>query len=268
MQKRTDYNGVTYFYSEGLYPVRHGFSTRLGGLSKPAHTASLNTGFYRGDKDIIVQKNIERFCEALAVDAHTLVVMPQIHSTEVRVVDRTMGGHGIYTPPTFECDALVTDSAGTALGVRVADCVPILLADPGAKVIAAVHAGWRGTVGDIVGKTVRKMCYLGASAEDIHAAIGPHISMANYEVGEEVARAVLEVVGEENLTLRHLRPAGESGKFLCGLGAVNATLLLRAGLRPENIDLSDACTYADAELFYSHRRMGDKRGTMMAVIAI
>ena len=112
------------------------------------------------------------------------------------------------------------------------------------------------------------MCYLGASAEDIHAAIGPHISMANYEVGEEVARAVLEVVGEENLTLRHLRPAGESGKFLCGLGAVNETLLLRAGLRPENIVLSDACTYADAELFYSHRRMGDKRGTMMAVIAI
>ena len=151
---------------------------------------------------------------------------------------------------------------------EVAECVPILLADPGAKVIAAVHAGWRGKVGDIVGKTVRKMCYLGASAEDIHAAIGPHISMANYEVGEEVARAVLEVVGEENLTLRHLRPAGESGKFLCGLGAVNETLLLRAGLRPENIDLSDACTYADAELFYSHRRMGDKRGTMMAVIAI
>ena len=92
--------------------------------------------------------------------------------------------------------------------------------------------------------------------------------MANYEVGEEVGRAVLDAVGDEYLTLRQLRPAGESGKFLCGLGAVNETLLLRAGLRPENIDLSDACTYADAELFYSHRRMGDKRGTMMAVIAI
>ena len=224
-------------------------------------------GLWR-DTSLTRREAYERFCEAIAVDAHTLVVMPQIHSAEVRVVDRTMGGHGIYTPPVFECDALVTDSAGTALGVRVADCVPILLADPGAKVIAAVHAGWRGTVGDIVGKAVRKMCYLGASAEDIRAAIGPHISMANYEVGEEVARAVLEVVGEENLTLRHLRPAAESGKFLCGLGAVNETLLLRAGLRPEHIDLSDACTYADAELFYSHRRMGDKRGTMMAVIAI
>ena len=146
--------------------------------------------------------------------------------------------------------------------------MPILLADPGAKVIAAVHAGWRGTVGDIVGKTVKKMCYLGACAEDIRAAIGPHISMANYEVGEEVARAVLDVVGEKALTLRLLRPAAEEGKFLCGLGAVNETLLLRAGLLPEHIDVCTLCTYENADLFYSHRRMGEKRGTMTAVIAI
>lgn len=268
MQKRTDYNGVTYFYSEGMYPVRHGFSTRLGGLSKPEHTKSLNLGFYRGDKDIIVRKNIERFCEAVAVDPETLVIMPQIHSTKVVEVDRTMGGHGIYTPATFEADALVSCSKGTALGVRVADCVPILLADPGAGVIAAVHAGWRGTVGDIVGATVKKMCYLGASAEDIRAAIGPHISMENYEVGEEVARAVLRVVGEENLTFDHLRTTATPGKFLCGLGAVNKTLLLRAGLAEAHIDLSDECTFANGELFYSHRRMGEKRGTMMGIIAI
>lgn len=268
MQKRTDYNGVTYFYSEGLYPVHHGFSTRLGGLSKPEHTKSLNLGFYRGDKDIIVKKNIERFCEAVDIDPETLVIMPQIHSTKVVEVDREMGGHGIYTPATFEADALVSCSKGTALGVRVADCVPILLADPGAGVIAAVHAGWRGTVGDIVGKTVQKMCYLGASAEDIRAAIGPHISMENYEVGEEVARAVLSVVGEKNLTFAHLRTTATPGKFLCGLGAVNKTLLLRAGLKEEHIDISTECTYENGELFYSHRRMGEKRGTMMGIIAI
>ena len=268
MQKRTDYNGVTYFYSEGLYPVRHGFSTRLGGMSKLAHTKSLNLGFYRGDPDIIVKKNMERFCEAVDVDPETLVIMPQIHSTNVIVVDREMGGHGLYTPATFEGDALVSCSAGTALGVRVADCVPILLADPGAGVIAAVHAGWRGTVGNIVGKTVQKMCYLGASAEDIHAAIGPHISMANYEVGEEVAKQVLAAVGEESLTFAHLRPSEHEGKFLCGLGAVNKTLLMQAGLREEHIDLSRECTYANSELFYSHRRMGEKRGTMMGIIAI
>lgn len=268
MQKRTDYNGVTYFYSEGLYPIRHGFSTRLGGMSKLPHTQSLNLGFYRGDKDIIVQKNIERFCEAVDVDPHTLIIMPQIHSTSVTVVDREMGGHGIYTPATFEGDALVSCSKGTALGVRVADCVPILLADPGAGVIAAVHAGWRGTVGNIVGKTVQKMCYLGASAEDIRAAIGPHISMANYEVGEDVAKQVLNAVGEQSLTFQHLRPSETPGKFLCGLGAVNKTLLCQAGLLEEHIDLSDACTFANSDLFYSHRRMGEKRGTMMGIIAI
>ncbi|MBQ9429341.1 MAG: peptidoglycan editing factor PgeF [Clostridia bacterium] len=268
MQKRTDYNGVTYFYSEGLYPIRHGFSTRLGGLSKSEHTKSLNLGFYRGDKDIIVQKNIERFCEALDVDPHRLVVMPQTHSTDVRVVGAAEGGHAIYTPATFSCDALVTDEAGTALGVRVADCVPILMADPGARVIAAVHAGWRGTVGNIVGKTIEKMCFLGAAPEDIRVAIGPHISMQRYEVGEDVARAVLDAVGKEHLTLGHLRPGSEEGKFLCGLGAVNVTLLLRAGIRAEHIDLSDECTYANAELFYSHRRMGEKRGSMMGVISL
>ena len=159
-------------------------------------------------------------------------------------------------------------SAGTALGVRIADCVPILLADPGAGVIAAVHAGWRGTVGNIVGKTVQKMCFLGASAEDIRAAIGPHISMANYEVGEEVAKEVLRAVGEQSLTFDHLRSSDTPGKFLCGLGAVNKTLLLQAGLREEHIDLSTECTFADSELFYSHRRMGEKRGTMMGIIAI
>ena len=268
MQKRTDYNGVTYFYSEGLYPIRHGFSTRLGGLSKLDYTKSLNLGFYRGDKDIIVRKNIERFCEALDVDAHTLCVMPQTHSTDVRVVGAADGGHAIYTPAVFSCDALVTDETGTALGVRVADCVPILMADPGARVIAAVHAGWRGTVGDIVGKTIQKMCFLGAAPEDIRVAIGPHISMQNYEVGEDVARAVLNAVGEDKLTLGHLRPSGNEGKFLCGLGAVNITLLLRAGIHAEHIDLCDECTYANAELFYSHRRMGEKRGSMMGVIAL
>ncbi len=268
MQKRTDYNGVTYLYSEGLYPVRHGFSTRLGGMSKQPYTKSLNLGFYRGDPDIIVKKNIERFCEAVDVDPETLILMPQIHSTQVTVVDREMCGHGIYTPATFEGDALVSCSKGTALGVRVADCVPILLADPGAGVIGAVHAGWRGTVGNIVGKTVQKMCYLGASAEDIRAAIGPHISMANYEVGEEVAKQVLAAVGEDALTFAHLRPSENEGKFLCGLGAVNETLLLQAGLRREHIDLSNECTFQNKELFYSHRRMGEKRGAMMGIIAI
>lgn len=268
MQKRTDYNGVTYFYSEALYPIRHGFSTRLGGLSRAEHTKSLNLGFYRGDKDIIVQKNIERFCEAVDVDPHTLIVMPQIHSSKVMAVDKTLGGHGIYTPASFEGDALVTDSIGTALGVRVADCVPVLLADPGAKVIAAVHAGWRGTVGNIVGKTVANMCFLGACAEDIRAAIGPHISMARYEVGEEVAKRVLEVLGEDRLTLRHLRPAEEPGKFFCDLGEINKTLLIAAGLSEENIDLSDLCTFSHPDLFYSHRRMGGQRGTMMGLIAL
>ncbi len=268
MQKRTDYNGVTYFYSEGMYPVRHGFSTRLGGMSKLAHTKSLNLGFYRGDPDIIVQKNIERFCEAVDVDPETLVIMPQIHSTNVIEVGRDKCGHGLYTPATFEGDALVSCSTGTALGVRVADCVPILLADPGAGVIAAVHAGWRGTVGNIVGKTVQKMCFLGASAEDIRAAIGPHISMANYEVGEEVAKEVLRAVGEDALTFSHLRPSETEGKFLCGLGEVNKTLLMQAGLREEHIDLSTECTFANSELFYSHRRTGEKRGTLMGIIAI
>ncbi len=268
MQQRTDYNGVTYFYSEALYPVRHGFSTRIGGLSRAEHTKSLNLGFYRGDKDIIVQKNAERFCEAVDVDPHTLIVMPQIHSAKVTVVDKTLGGHGIYTPASFEGDALVTDSIGTALGVRVADCVPILLADPGAKVIAAVHAGWRGTVENIVGHTIAKMCFLGACAEDIRAAIGPHISMARYEVGEDVAKRVLDVLGEERLTLRHLRPAGEAGKFLCDLGEINKTLLIAAGLPESGIDLSALCTYEHPDLFYSHRRMGEKRGAMMGMIAI
>lgn len=268
MQQRTDYNGVTYYYSEGMYPVRHGFSTRLGGISTLEHTKSLNLGFYRGDKDIIVKKNIERFCEAVNIDSRELVIMPQIHSANVIEVDRSYCGHGIYSPATFEGDALVTNSRGVALGVRVADCVPILLADSGAGVIAAVHAGWRGTVADIVGATVKKMCFLGASPVDIHVCIGPHISMANYEVGEEVAKAVLEAVGQDALTFEHLRPSDEKGKFLCGLGEVNKTLLMQAGIPENNIDLAKECTYANPELFYSHRRMGEKRGTMMGIIAI
>ena len=263
MQFVTAPNGVCFVRSDRI-ALPHGFSTRLGGVSALPHTASLNLAFGRGDDDAVVLANLARFTAAVGVPGE-VISLPQIHSADVRVVTGADAGLGYQHPADGSCDGYVTATPGVTLGVKTADCVPILLADAAAGVIGALHAGWRGTVAGIARTGVGEMVKLGADPARIVAAIGPAICACCFEVGEEFPDAVAASACAP-LCLPHLRR--RDGRLYADLPAMNAAILCSAGLRAENIDQSGLCTCCDSARFYSHRASKGKRGTMLSVIAL
>lgn len=250
---------LEYLMAEGIR-VPHCFTTRFGGVSE-GYLSSLNLGIHRGDDPENVRKNYEILGDALGFEIKDLVFTRQTHTDIVRVVDRTNAGEGLFQEVEPECDALVTDTPGLVLAAFTADCTPILLHDPVTGAVGAVHAGWRGTVADIAGNAVRAMCdNFGTRAEDICAAIGPNIGVCCFETHCDVPDAVRAVLGEKAEAF--IVPAGE--KFRVDLKGVNAELLRRAGVR--NIEISCDCTACQPDRFWSHRRVGNDRGSLAAVI--
>jgi len=252
----------------------HGFSTREGGISSLPHTARMNTAFDKGDSDETVRRNLVLFLAAAKEEAPSeedlsrIVCGPQIHSATVRRVTRADGGQGVLRDVPYSADGYLTDESGVWLLVRIADCVPVLLAGrraDGKPVVAAVHAGWRGTVAGIAGNAVSMMRELGVLPEAITAAIGPSIHDCCYQVGEDFRLAVKEMRGSDFAT-GHVKERG--GALYADLQGMNREILLDCGLREENIDISPACTMCRPEEFHSHRATGGLRGAMAAVIGI
>lgn len=257
-------NGVKYLKSD-ILSVKHGFATRIGGVSSEAHTATLNLAFGRGDERETVMENLQLFSDALGVAPESVISRHQIHSPKVVYADEKMRGEGYFIDTDEACDGYVTDREGVALGVKTADCVPILFEDKAAHVIGAVHAGWRGTASGIAAECVRKMCELGAEVENIRAAIGAAIHFCCYEVGEDFYRSVAELVGED--TAREFIRE-HNGHLHADIVGMNRKLLLDAGLCDNNIDICEYCTACEPELFYSHRYSHGLRGTMLSVISL
>lgn len=255
-------NGVCYVRSDRI-SLPHGFSTRLGGGSVLPHTAALNLAFGRGDDDAVVLDNLARFTTAVGVRGE-VISLPQIHSAEVRIVGEADCGLGYTRPADGSCDGYVTAIPDLPIGVKTADCVPILLADETAGVVGALHAGWRGTVAGIARAGVARMVELGADPTHIVAAIGPAIGVCCYAVGEDFVAAVAASACAE-LCLPHI--AYRDGRPYADLPAMNAAILRDTGVREENLDLSGLCTCCDTAHFYSHRASHGLRGTMLAVIA-
>jgi len=257
-------NGVKFLRSDKL-TCCHGFASRIGGVSREAHTSSLNLAFGRGDDDETVLQNLGRFADALGISPESIISRPQIHSSIVIPVDRSMRGEGYFKKTDAGCDGYVTDCPQIALGIKTADCVPILMEDPDAHVIGAVHAGWRGTAAGIAAECVKKMCRLGASAKNIRAAIGPAIHFCCYEVGEDFLESVRGMVGSDTAN-RFIRM--QYGRLHADIVDLNRQILSESGVLHEQIDTSDFCTCCHPELFYSHRYTGGKRGTMLSVISL
>lgn len=250
---------LEYLTAEGI-TVPHCFTTRFGGVSE-GYLSSLNLGIHRGDDPRNVERNYEILGDALGFDIHDLVFTRQTHTDIVRVVDEENRGEGLFRDVEPECDALVTNTPGLVLAAFSADCTPILLHDTVTGAVGAVHAGWRGTVADIAGNAVRTMVReFGSRPEDIRAAIGPNIGVCCFETHEDVPNGVRAVLGEEAEAFIVL--AGE--KFRVDLKGVNAALLRRAGVR--NIEISTDCTACRPDRFWSHRRVGNDRGSLAAVI--
>ena len=240
--------------------LRHGFSTRHGGVSQ-GECASLSFS-YQKEPEAVVDENFRRFCNANAMPFESLVLTHQTHTANVAVVNQAYCNQG-RDRTLRETDGVVTAAMDLGLVCFTADCVPILLVDPQAKVIAAVHAGWRGTVQSIAANAVEKMVQAGANPQNILAAIGPSIGPCHFEVGQEVAEEFAARFGEK-LPLKEHRP----GHSMVDLWAANRLVLMEAGVQNDRIFTSNVCTFCNNLDFYSHRYTNGRRGSLIAAIAM
>lgn len=261
-------SGVTFLTADGFTAaggVAHGFSTRLGGVSEGIY-ASLNLGTTRGDDPDRVRENYRRFCAATGTDVSHVVMTNQVHGTVIRTAVPGDVKADLYDPEGYECDGLMTDVPGLALTIFSADCIPVLLYDPVRRAIAAVHAGWRGTAGDIAGKAVRQLCaQYGCRSGHILAAIGPGIGPRCFETHADVPQAMTAALGET--AFPHIISL-ENGKYQVDLKGINAALLERAGLEPGHIEVSCDCTACLPEKYWSHRVTQGERGSQAAILQL
>ena len=265
--------------------VPHGFSTRVGGVSvatPAANFASLNFGnpgdlTEHRDPPASIARNFEILVDAIRAPGREIVQVHQVHGAGVHVVRRGMPAHP--TAQDTKADAIVTDDPMRLLVVRVADCCPILLASGDGRIVAAVHAGWRGVVCEhgsatqavspasrgVLAPTVDAMRALGARG--IRAVIGPCISFDHFEVGPEVLdefRAVFGADAQRRGLIRTATPSDVQGKGFVNLQACVREQLGVLGVEP--IDTIARCTFAEPELFFSHRRDKGRTGRMVGII--
>lgn len=247
--------------------VNHGFSTRLGGVSKE-HLSSMNLSFTRGDEEENVFENYRRITRSLEVDYDKLVLSHQTHTTNIKVVTKEDMGKGLTREKEYtDIDGLITNEKGITLVTFYADCVPLLFVDPIHEAIGSSHSGWRGTVNKMGKMTVERMKKeYDTNPEDIIAAIGPSICMDCYEVSKEVIDE-FACSFEQNI-MDDICYKKENGKYQLDLWKANKYVLLEAGIKEENISVTNICTCCNSNLLFSHRASHGMRGNMAALIGL
>ena len=257
----------------------HGFSTRPGGVSPLGGEEVLNLGFTEWDRPENVLENRRRFQSALGAKGLPLISLKQIHSDVIQLF------RAAPQEPS-KGDASATDRPGLLLGVQTADCVPLLLVDPRKRAVAAIHAGWRGTLARIAVKAIGQMqMQFKSKPAELLAAIGPSIGCCCYEVGTEIAIEFHSQfagapdwfdefrTGDEPDPVQWLNmmPPGHQPpprNVLLDLPKANRAQLLDVGLRPQNIFVSDLCTACHPDLLFSYRKQGSQSGRLLSVIGL
>ncbi|MBX9758446.1 MAG: peptidoglycan editing factor PgeF [Beijerinckiaceae bacterium] len=239
--------------------MAHAFFTRQGGVSEGLY-ASLNGGAGSRDAPQAVSENKRRMAGALGVEPHNLLVPYQVHSADAHAIDAPWRERP-------HCDGVVTATRGLALGVTGADCGIVLFCDPGAGVIGAAHAGWKGALDGVLDSTLEQMERLGASRPAIRAVLGPTIARESYEVGAEFAA---RFIAADAANKRFFTDGASAGKSMFDLPAYIGARLVAAGVGAfENLGLD---TYSDEERFYSYRRSVHRNepdfGRLVAAIAL
>lgn len=218
--------------------------------SEGSSIPGLNLGFNTSEKKEGVTQNRSALLSTLNIDKEWIAYAGQVHSNRIQVVSQ-----GGTFPST---DGLVTKVPGLTLAIQVADCAAVLLWDSSAKIIAALHAGWRGAAGNIVPKGIEVMTAQGADPENMHAFVSPCLSVENFEVGQEVAEQFPdEQVDYQNFEKPHVN-----------LKSFIKQQMLAQGVLKENIEVHPECTVNQDEKYYSYRREGKQSGRMMALIQI
>jgi len=249
--------------------IKHGFSTRLGGVSK-GQFATLN--FDRKVMDAYddpanVEENFRRIAKSIGFDVNSVVLSKQVHKTNIRLVDESDRGKGLIIPRDYdEIDGLITNKANVTLVTKYADCVPLYFVDPVKRAIGLSHSGWRGTVAMIGKKTVEEMSKaFGSNPEDIIAVIGPSICRECYEIAGSTVDEFINAFPEEKDTILTQK---DNGRYLCDLWKANRLVLQKAGLLASNIHISGVCTSCNSDILFSHRKTQGKRGSLAAFLTI
>lgn len=247
--------------------VKHGFSTRLGGVSEGV-CSTMNLSFSRGDKEEAVRENFRRMAKALDVQEDSFVFAMQTHTANVREVTLEDKGKGLVRPLDYaDVDGLVTNVPGLCLATFYADCVPLFFVDPVHQAVGLSHSGWRGTVGKIGKKTVEKMQKLyGTNPADVLAAVGPSICQDCYEVSEDVIDEFRRGFSERHWDSLFYKK--QDGKYQLNLWRANELVLLEAGVTKEHMAVTNVCTCCNSEVLFSHRASKGKRGNLAAFLAL
>ena len=257
---------ISYRALERIPWIRHGFSTRIGGVSN-GHFSSMNLGLGRDDFKENVIRNHEIIAAAVGFCPENIVTGKQTHTTNIRVVTRKDVGKGLYRDRDYDnIDGLITNEREVVLTTYFADCVPLYIVDTKNKAIGLSHSGWRGTVGKMGKVTIEKMMEeYGTNPADVIACIGPSICKNCYEISEDVAVAFMkEFQGREDEILVNKG----NGKYLLDLWECNAIIFRECGVSEENIHLPDICTCCNPDILFSHRASHGKRGNLAAFLEI
>lgn len=248
--------------------VKHGFSTRIGGVSKGIFD-SMNLSFTRGDNEVAVRENFRRMAKAIGVKEDSFVKAVQTHTTNVHKVTLENKHEELQ-----DVDGLITDVPGICLVTTYADCVPLFFIDPVHRAIGLSHSGWRGTVGKMGRETLRCMQEeYGTQAKDVVAAIGPSICQDCYEVSEDVIDRFKEAFDSKYWNdlfyqKENKKYQKENKKYQLNLWKANEIILLEAGVRKENVAVTNVCTNCNPDVLFSHRASKGQRGALAAFLAL
>lgn len=241
--------------------VRHGFSTRLGGVST-GHCATMNISTTRGDDPAAVEENRRRIAKAIGVRAEDMTYTNQTHTTNVAVVEAKDRGKRF-----METDGMVTNVPEICLVTFYADCVPLFFVDPVHRAIGLSHSGWRGTVGKMGKVTIERMREeYGTDPAQVVAAVGPSICQDCYEVSVDVIEKFRENFDKDLWPELFYEKA--DGKYQLNLWRANQAVLTEAGVQGENIAVTNLCTHCNPDILFSHRSTGTARGNLSAFLAL
>ena len=245
--------------------IAHFCTTRNGGVSV-GNYSSFNISPFSGDTIENQNKNLQKLGSEFSIETENIIIPFQTHDTVLRNIDDLFLNFNEKERIEYlnGVDGLITGLQGICIGITTADCVPIMYYDAVNKVIAVVHAGWRGTCGKIAAKTIEKMeTDFGCDPNDIFAVIGPSISQQVYNVGEEVLHA-FEVAGFPVDKIFATR----NNELFLDLWGANSWLLTESGIPEQQIEMAGICTFSENEKFFSARRLGIKSGRMLSGIML
>lgn len=265
--KRAPY--LTFPALSSLNYIKHGFSTRLGGVSE-GYYQSMNLSYSVGDEKKNVDTNYRIICDSLGIKYEDVVATHQVHKTNVRLVTEEDKGKGLYLPRDYEeIDGFVTNTPNIPLATFYADCVPLLFVDTKSHAIGISHSGWRGTVGKMGKATMDAMReYFHTDPQDVVAVVGPSICSDCYEVDQTVCEEFEKAFTSHELSQIIRKSSTASDKYQLNLWEANRQILLGEGVQDRNIHISGVCTSCNEELLYSHRASNGRRGTLAAFLML